>query len=108
MGRCLLKVNNKDKGGCFYISIIDFEWFNYQWVVEPFHATDFFLYPWKNLWFSDVFKGYRKRPVVWKGLRHVENGEIGHIISVPDCGYLDLIGAILLENLQIYGSCSNK
>ena len=35
------------------------------------HATDFFLYPQKtseNLWFSDVFRGYRKRAVTWNGL----------------------------------------
>ena len=34
--------------------------------VNPFHATVLFRYPLKaseNLWFSDVFKGYRKRPV---------------------------------------------
>ena len=34
-----------------------------------FNATDLFLYPleiFKNLWFSDVFKGYWKRPVVMK------------------------------------------
>ena len=32
--------------------------------INPFQATDPFLYPLKtseNLWFSDVFKGYRKR-----------------------------------------------
>ena len=31
----------------------------------------FFLYPLKtseNLWLSDVFRGYRKRPVAWNGL----------------------------------------
>ena len=34
--------------------------------LHPFHATDFFVYRLKtqeNLWFSDVFRGYRKRPV---------------------------------------------
>ena len=34
--------------------------------INPFHATGIFLYPLKkseNLWFSDVFRGYRKRPV---------------------------------------------
>ena len=33
---------------------------------NPFHATNLFLYPLKtseNLRFSDVFRGYRKRPV---------------------------------------------
>ena len=35
-------------------------------VVNPFHTTGLFRCPLKtseNLWFSDVFKGYRKRPV---------------------------------------------
>ena len=44
-------------------------------LLNPFHATDFFLYPLKtseNHGFSDVFRGYRKRPVTWNGLRRVE------------------------------------
>ena len=34
--------------------------------INPFRATDLFLYPLKtseNLWISDVFRGYRKIPV---------------------------------------------
>ena len=41
-------------------------------IFNPFHATDFFLYPLKtseNLWFSNVFRGYRERPVTWNGLK---------------------------------------
>ena len=41
---------------------------------NPFHVTGLFRYPLKisgNLWFSDVFRGYRKRPVVWNGLKEV-------------------------------------
>ena len=40
-------------------------------IINPFHATDLFRYPLKtseNLWFSDVFGGYQKRPVAWNGL----------------------------------------
>ena len=40
-------------------------------LVIPFYATGLFLYPLKtskNLWLSDVFWGYRKRPVAWNGL----------------------------------------
>ena len=39
-------------------------------IFNPFYAPSVFLYPLKteNLWFSDVFKGYRKRPVTWNGL----------------------------------------
>ena len=39
--------------------------------VNPFHTTGFFWYPLKaseNLWFFDVFKRYRNRPVTWNGL----------------------------------------
>ena len=40
-------------------------------VINPFHATGLFRYPLKtseNQSFSDVFRGYRKRPVAWNGL----------------------------------------
>ena len=40
-------------------------------LINPFHATCLFLYPLKrseNLWFSDVFKGYRKIIVAINGL----------------------------------------
>ena len=39
--------------------------------VNTVHATGLFLYPLKaleNQWFSDVFRGYRKRSVGWHGL----------------------------------------
>ena len=53
---------------------------NLQWLMEklerlifsnPFHATVSFHSPRKksvNLWFSDVFRGCRKRPATWNGL----------------------------------------
>ena len=40
-------------------------------LINPFHVSGLFLYPLKtseNLWFSDVFKDYRKRPDAWNGL----------------------------------------
>ena len=39
-------------------------------IFNPFYAPNVSLYPLKteNLWFSDVFKRYRKRPVTWNGL----------------------------------------
>ena len=39
--------------------------------INPYHATGPFLYSLKtleNLCFSDVFRGYRKRPVACNGL----------------------------------------
>ena len=43
-------------------------------VTNPFHATGLFLNPLDslgNLWFSDVFRGYRKRPILWDGSTHI-------------------------------------
>ena len=43
--------------------------FNYYF--NSFHAIGLLLYPHKtsaNLWFSDVFRGYKKRPVAWNEL----------------------------------------
>ena len=40
-------------------------------VINPFQATGLFWYPLKtseNQRFSDVFRGFRKRPVAWNGL----------------------------------------
>ena len=42
---------------------------NLECTFNLLHATGLFLYPLKtleNLWFSDVFRGYTKRPVTWK------------------------------------------
>ena len=39
--------------------------------INPFHATGLFRYPLKTSEkqrFSDVFRGYRKRPAAWNGL----------------------------------------
>ena len=39
------------------------------WRILSFQASVFFLYPLKtsdNLWFSDVFKVYRKETLNWK------------------------------------------
>ena len=41
---------------------------------NPLHDKGLFLYPLKtseNLCFSDVFRGYRKRPVAWYGLMNI-------------------------------------
>ena len=44
--------------------------------INPFHATGLFLYPLNisgsgNLWFSDVFRKYRKRPVASNWLNKI-------------------------------------
>ena len=43
-----------------------------QWFFNPFYFTGLLLYPQKtpeNQSFSDVFKGYRKRPMAQKALK---------------------------------------
>ena len=50
-----------------------------MFMMDPFHANDLFLYPLKtseNLWFSDVFRGYRKRPMARNGLTENMNFNI--------------------------------
>ena len=45
----------------------------FQLLLNPFHAIGLFLYLLKtseNLWFSDIFRAYRKRPVAWNGLMY--------------------------------------
>ena len=66
--------------------------------INSFHATGLFLYPLKateNLWFSDVFRGYREGLVVWNGLtnwqsesKHVETHireRNGNFVKYPAC-----------------------
>ena len=56
--------------------------------INPFHVTGLFIYPLRtseNLWLSNVSRGYRKRPMVWKGL----------IMKLP---------AISSENVQFSGT----
>ena len=45
-------------------------YFVFALFLNLFYATGLFLYPLsvENLWFSDVFRGYRKKPVEWNGL----------------------------------------
>ena len=43
-----------------------------------FHATGHFLYSLKasENWFSDVFRGYRKRLVAWNGIKRSGAGNV--------------------------------
>ena len=58
--------------------------------MNPFHITGRFVYPLKtseNFWFSDIFKGYRKRQVAWIGLKLLKlilNSYIKQISSTKD------------------------
>ena len=55
---------------------------NFQ--VNPFYATGLFLYLLKileNLWFSDIFRGYRNRRKVWNGLEK-KNNNLTNFLSI--------------------------
>ena len=61
--RDFLKILNSSDMQCLNCKLIH--------SINPFHASISFLYPLKtsgNLWFSDVFKGYRNGTLTWKGL----------------------------------------
>ena len=55
--------------------------------IDPFHATGLFRYPLKtseSQTFSDVFRGYRKRPVAWNVLikrKKIANKEKGQVFG---------------------------
>ena len=49
---------------------------HHNMTINPFHATCLFRYPLKtseNRRFSDVFRGYRMRPVAWNGSKMMIN-----------------------------------
>ena len=70
----------------------------YIWRSSNKHCPDlphfihwFFLYPLKtseNPWFSDIFRGYRKKPVVWNG--------VIYLFSV-------LVKCLLISSSYLYG-----
>ena len=51
-------------------SVNEFQKNNFFIFINLFHAIGLFQYPLKkeNLWFSNVFREYRKRPAAWNGL----------------------------------------
>ena len=56
-------------------------------IINPFYTTGLFLYPLnalENQGFSDVFRGYRKKPVTWNGL----SGSMMNLI-IPSLGGLN-------------------
>ena len=71
--------------------------------INPFHATDLFLYPEKiseNLWFSDIFWGYRKRSLTWNG----SVKKVNMSIKTEICCYwhcLRIYNYIISSNLRL-------
>ena len=52
-----------------------------------FQVNVVFLYPLKtseNLWFSDVFRGYRKGTLTWNGLIKQDSKLFGSFIAIPE------------------------
>ena len=84
---------------------------------NPFHAIDLFIYPLKiseNLWYSDVFRDYKKRPVAWDGstenLRTTTYAAT-KFISVLSCSLLPVHAEVqrphvcLQESKLLIGEC---
>ena len=44
---------------------------NFWYLILIFFTAMFYSYTLWNLWFSDVFRGYRKRTLAWKGLTNL-------------------------------------
>ena len=75
--------------------------------INSFHATGLFRCPLKtseNLWFSDVFRGYRKRPVAWNGLRVGLNLRLWwkKFVIVNNIGCPAVMAVKLKEHSQIH------
>ena len=77
--------------------------------LNPFHSTGLFLYTLKtpeNLWFSDIFRGYRKRLETWNGLntQSLETRFTGEMFRGWFCGgQIILIKKVTLQNLALTG-----
>ena len=66
----------KDFGIAFFADIAVF-----YYLINLYHVTDLFQPPlntFQNLWFSNYFSGYRKRPVAWNGLRQTAAAKKSH------------------------------
>ena len=62
---------------------------------NPIHVTDLFLYPLttsENIWFSDIFRGHRKRSVAWNGLSSFNKVIIGNPpCNADECFYINSV-----------------
>ena len=74
-------------------------------VIVASYCFNPFLYPLKtseNLWFSDVFKGYRKRLVAWNGLRLQRKKLIYRTWLLLNFNNSNQINFVLKENYKYY------
>ena len=78
LGRCAPKdrVSGREPVASFksknWFKIVDLRFVQMSAYINPFRTMVLFLYPLKtseNLCFSDVFGGYRNRPVAWNWLK---------------------------------------
>ena len=53
----------------------------YSMFVAKFSDLKFDLKFAFKLWFSDVFRGYRKSPMAWNGLRALRPGDLKSLVS---------------------------
>ena len=80
----------------------------------PFHAIDLFLYPLKtseNFWFSDVFRGYRERPVSWNGLmdlKLLKSKKLQSLIPWSKRTYLQYVRKVLEQTWYLFRCLHNR
>ena len=77
---------------------------NLSYFLNPFHATGLFLHPLKtseNLWFSDVFRGYGKRPATGNGLKYLISYQMLLTVVVHENAEGDLKRRKHTDNLLI-------
>ena len=87
-------------------------------IIKLFHVTSLFQYPLKSLekiWFFDVFRRHRKRPVVWNGLiakcrqywktPFISINKIKYDTNTlrNRCPYLELLWSVFSPNAGKYG-----
>ena len=88
---------------CFLKAIGIFWWKIF--VLNQFIVTSFFIYPVKtskHLLFSNYFRGYRKRSVVWNGFISIISGERWQPLREM-CPYSEFFGSAFSPNAKKYG-----
>ena len=88
---------------CFLKAIGIFWWKIF--VLNQFIVTSFFIYPVKtskHLLFSNYFRGYRKRSVVWNGFISIISGERWQPLR-EKCPYSEFFGSVFSPDAKKYG-----
>ena len=98
---------------CGFLYANDFASLNIDSAI-PFHVFDLFLYPLKSsksLWFSDILRGYRRRPVPWNRFKKCLLKEAIRLKSAQSKGNKSLLASKILAALNrkfVFIRCKNS